>query len=586
MNEVKEKPKRNNLIITYPDIEKDRMANSTINNSSKKSSNKKRNIIIVTSSILSIFIISLFVLIMINLQSKNIFSNIYIDGINVSGLSKEEAIIKVKEEKSTFLNKSITLNCDNISLDISGKDIDANYNVEKSVDEAYSVGRYGNIISNNVSMIMSNFDRTDISCDYNYDTEKLDLILNSVTNNLPQLEQSTYAVQDDNLVITTGKPGVFIDEDAVKEKVISALQDNTENTLQIPYKVISPDAIDIEKIHNEIYKEPVDASYKTDPYEIIPHQLGVDFSISLQDAQNMIAEAKSEYIIPLVYKKPSVTTDQIGTEAFPDLLASFDTQYIQSKLGRTNNLRVATNSINGVVIMPGETFSYNKTLGPRTVAAGYQLAGVYSGGEEVEGLGGGICQISSNLYNIALMANLEIVERHNHQFLPGYVGAGRDATVAYGSLDFQFKNTRNYPIKIQAYVNNGWCGAKLYGIKENNEYEVSFVTNIISTVYPQEVYLNTSDLAEGETKVQSSGQNGCISETYKILKQNGVEVSRTKLSYDRYDAKKKVILRGTSHYEAPEPEAELEPAKTNTNTNTTSHSDNNSKKNVDNTIEN
>lgn len=100
--------------------------------------------------------------------------------------------------------------------------------------------------------------------------------------------------------------------------------------------------------------------------------------------------------------------------------------------------------------MPGETFSYNQTVGERTIAAGYKEAGAYAGGKVVQDVGGGICQTSSTLYNAALLANLEIVDRSNHQFLTSYVDASRDATVAWGSIDFQFKNTRTYPIKIEA----------------------------------------------------------------------------------------------------------------------------------------
>ncbi len=99
-------------------------------------------------------------------------------------------------------------------------------------------------------------------------------------------------------------------------------------------------------------------------------------------------------------------------------------------------------------------FSYNNTLGERTAATGYKNAKVYMAGEVVDGIGGGICQISSTLYNAVLKSNMEIVERRNHQFVTSYVPAGRDATVAYGSIDFKFKNTRKYAIKIKATVSD------------------------------------------------------------------------------------------------------------------------------------
>ena len=118
-------------------------------------------------------------------------------------------------------------------------------------------------------------------------------------------------------------------------------------------------------------------------------------------------------------------------------------------------------------MLPGETFSYNKTLGARSTKAGYKTAKVYENGAVVDGIGGGICQISSTLYNAVLKANMQTVERRNHQFITSYVPEGRDATVAYGVTDFKFKNTRKYAIKIKATASNGVATISIYGIKEN-----------------------------------------------------------------------------------------------------------------------
>jgi len=545
MNEIKEKKKMS--IISYPGIEKDLACEPYDYNSTPKKEKHfgtKKIAFIISGSILGLILLAMLIIILINLHSKTIFSNIFIDGINVSNLSKEEAISKINEEKLALLSHKLSLTYENMSTEITGNDIDATYDIQKSVDEAYSIGRYGNILSNNINMIKTNFNETDLSCDYLYNNDKLNAILTSITSKLPQLQQPSYTINDNELIITKGKSGMVIDNDLVIQNIVKALQNGSTENIQLVAKVIEPEEINLTKIHNEIYVEPVNASYKFDPYEIIPHVTGVDFAISLEEVEAMLAEDKDEYIIPLVFIEPEITTDKIGSEAFPDLLASFETTYIQSKYNRTNNLKVASNSINGVVIMPGEVFSYNQTLGPRTVEAGYKMAGVYSGGKEVEGLGGGICQISSNLYNIAVMANLEIVERYNHQFLPGYVGAGRDATVVYGALDFKFRNNRKYPIKLESSVGNGYAKVKLFGLKEDDDYQVEFSTTILSTIYPQTIYEDTTSLAPGQTQVESYGQNGCKSITYKVLKKDGVEVSRVKLSEDTYSAKNKIILRG------------------------------------------
>ena len=179
----------------------------------------------------------------------------------------------------------------------------------------------------------------------------------------------------------------------------------------------------------------------------------------------MLLEDKSEYVIPLQTLYPNVTTNMIGTEAFPDLLSTYSTRYSTRDRDRTTNLQLAASKINGTVLMPGETFSYNQVVGERTIAAGYKEAPIYVSGEVVDGLGGGICQITSTLYNAVLYANLEIVERSNHQFVPSYVTASRDATVVYGSIDFKFKNNRDYPIKLVCSVSGGIAKFDIYGLR-------------------------------------------------------------------------------------------------------------------------
>ena len=188
----------------------------------------------------------------------------------------------------------------------------------------------------------------------------------------------------------------------------------------------------------------------------------------------------------------------IGNEAFPDLLASFSTKYAASNTNRTTNLRLASNKINGYVLIPGETFSYNSVVGERTISAGYKDAAIYQNGEVVQGLGGGICQISTTLYNATLFANLEMVELHNHQFVPSYVSAGRDATVVYGVKDFKFKNSRKHAIKITCSVSGGIAKFEIWGLKEETEYDVS-------------VYANVNSRTSSYIK----------SSTYRTLKQNG-----------------------------------------------------------------
>ena len=256
-------------------------------------------------------------------------------------------------------------------------------------------------------------------------------------------------------------------------------------------------------------------------------------------------EEKDEYSITLKITKPEITINDIGTEAFPDMLSTFTTKYDRTNINRTTNLQLAINKINGVVLMPDEEFSYNKIVGERTIAAGYKDAKIYSNGEVVDGLGGGICQISSTLYNTVLLANLEITERRNHQFITSYLPAGRDATVVYGSQDFKFKNNRKYPVKIEATLNSGIAKISLYGVKEENDYTVTFETKTISAIPYKTKYIEDNSLEEGVEKIQQKGTNGLVTETYKILSLNGAVVSKTLLSKDTYNAMQRVVVKGT-----------------------------------------
>ena len=195
--------------------------------------------------------------------------------------------------------------------------------------------------------------------------------------------------------------------------------------------------------------------------------------------------------------------------------------------------------------MPGETFSYNKTVGSRTIEAGWKEGTAYISGKVVPSVGGGVCQVSSTLYNTALLANLDITERTNHTFTVDYVAASRDATVYYGSLDFCFKNSRSYPIKIVASAKNGVCKISIMGIREEIEYEVIIQSKITSYIGNTTVYKEDPTLPIGKEKVEQIGFAGCRSEGYKILKRNGKIVSQTLLSKDTYSPQEKIVRRGT-----------------------------------------
>ena len=312
------------------------------------------------------------------------------------------------------------------------------------------------------------------------------------------------------------------------------------NSIEMPTIETKAQKIDIEKIYNEVKKDPINANFTAEPFSIIAAENGLDFNISINEAKEILKERKEEYLIPLKILYPEVLNNDLPIEAFPDLLGSCNTYYGTSNSNRKNNVALATEKINGKVLMPGEEFSFNYTVGQRTPAAGFKVAAVYSGGQVTTDYGGGICQVSSTLYDAALYANLEITNRTNHGFRVGYVPDGLDATVSWGAPDFCFKNNRNYAIKIIATCDGNRVYIDIYGLKQDNDYRVELTTNYIGTIYPSTVYQSGTNREPGT--IIDSGSSGCIVEAYKLLyDQNGNLVDTIFLSRDRYNPHNRVI---------------------------------------------
>ena len=469
-------------------------------------------------------------------------------GIDVSNMSYEEAISAVNDAIEKKFSEEILLKKDDYETTINADQINATFDVESAVSKAYSIGRNGNIVTNNYSILFNLIFGNEIDCEMQYNEKELNKKIEDISAKLPgRVVQNSYYIEGEKLILVKGKEGLTIKSDELKNQIINQLESITQRNsiITIPTETVKPEEINLEKIRNEIYKEPEDAYISQKPTTVHPDVDGIDFAITIEEAQELLNEDKEEYTIPLKITQPETKLEDLGEEAFPDELGTYSTRYDPTNKNRSNNLEISAEKIDGTIVLPGETFSYNQTVGERTIAAGYKEAGAYAGGRVVQDVGGGICQTSSTLYNAVLYANLEIVERSNHQFLTSYVDAGRDATVSWGSIDFKFKNTRSYPIKIEAKVKNGVCEMSIYGIKEETEYEVVIQSDVLSYISYTTKYEEDSTLDEGEEVVEQSGYRGCTSEAYRILKLNGEVISKTLLSKDTYDPMTRIIKRGT-----------------------------------------
>lgn len=531
-------------------------------------------------SIISIVSIILFLLCFTgfaftSMTNSKIIKGIQIDGIDVSGLTKEEACQILNEKVKERQQGTITLKYKEYTKELPLEQLEIKADVEKTVEEAVKKGREGNIFKNNFTVLKRKFKKENIDLEIEINEENLAKILSDTSLELPGVvREYAYSIEEAELIITKGKDGIILND----EKMTKEIKESITNVSQafpkertIDIKEQKAKEIDIDDIYNKVHAEPQDAYIVDEPFQVVVDKDGIDFAISMEEAKNLLKEEKEEYIIPLKVTKAGITVADLGSRAFPDVLATFTTRYDAGNLNRSTNLAIACKKINNYVLQPGETFSYNQTVGKRSIENGFREAHIFTSSGVEDGLGGGICQISSTLYNTVVLANLDIVERHNHSYGAGYVDPGRDATVSYGSLDFKFKNPRKYPIKITAYINGGVATVSISGIKEENEPRVSIVATTTATIPCPVNTIEDPTMEEGKQVVTTAGMNGYRSVAYKYLYYPDGRVEKIQLSTDTYATITKVVKVGTKKVQTPvaptpTPTPSVEPTETPTQT--------------------
>lgn len=244
-----------------------------------------------------------------------------------------------------------------------------------------------------------------------------------------------------------------------------------------------------------------------------------------------------------VIEKPKIKRQDL--EVIQDKLGDFDT-YCGSGQTRVTNIKKAAEYINGTILMPGDEFSANKVMKSRNAENGYVPAGSYENGEVVDSYGGGVCQVSTTLYNAVLESELEVLERSAHSMIVSYVKPSRDAAIAEGIKDFRFKNNLEDPVYIESYVSNGNLHFNIYG-KEYRDAsrEVTYQSETTSTQEAEKKYV-VSDASLGSKKQVSNGHPGVKAQLWKIVKENGKEVSKKVINHSSYAASAIKIEVGVS----------------------------------------
>lgn len=277
---------------------------------------------------------------------------------------------------------------------------------------------------------------------------------------------TSYQEEDGQLVFTIGTAGTVTDEAALTRQILDALEAGdygSKITCPTAAGILEP--TDIEQIYQEIHSEPVNASL--DPnngYQITESARGVDFD--REAAQKALNEASegSTVSIALAYTEPEITTQDLKDNLFKDRLATHTTG-AGGSANRIINIQLAAAKCNGVILLPGEEFSFNQTVGEQTAETGFQKANATQGEKVIQAYGGGICQVSTTLFIPALYAGLDIPERWCHTYVSSYADPGMDAAVAWGDLDFRIVNDKKYPVKLEVSYENGSLTATIWGTK-------------------------------------------------------------------------------------------------------------------------
>lgn len=517
-----------------------------------------------------------------------IMDNIYAAGIDIGGMTPEGAKAALHEATDdTYTSQSIIIEFPDKTLELSPADTKASLNVELLVDAAYNLGREGSrgermsamaeakLTSKTIDLfpymtLDTGFIQTEIENFHKAYTGKLTQPTVAVEGERPSFPipegADVYVDPEDpgavdyteeahqTLIITLGTQGRDFDADALVNQVLDAYNQNVFDPIAADCTVEDPEKADLNKLVKEYCSEPTDAVIDEKDYSVKQEVWGYGFD--LVEAKKLFSAAKpgDEIRLTLHYIRPKLIKAELDATLFRDVLATADTEYYYNP-PRTNNIRLVCEAINGTILKPGEVFSFNGTVGERTEAKGYQAAAAYIGGETVDDIGGGICQVASTLYYCTLHADLEVVDRIEHMFSVDYVPLGMDATVNWGTIDYAFRNNTNYPMRIEAKAEDGYVHISFIGTDEK-DYYVEMDYEIIKTldwktVEKQMDADNEKGYVDGD--VVTYPYTGYVVDTYmyKYDKETDVLLSTTYIVRSQYDARDRVVCRIDTPTEAP-----------------------------------
>jgi vancomycin resistance protein YoaR len=438
-----------------------------------------------------------------------ILPNVYVAGIDVGGMTVDEATAVIESSLSTTEQQSVNVILPDQVLTFTPEQDTVLIDVDQAVAAAYSYGRSSTnpfAMSRAIKAAQRRRNDIDISTAVDVDTDYIRSLIDTTAQEVttPMVDSTVNADEAAHTItVTIGTPGKELDTDTLYDLVSTAFSTGDYSDISFEYTMTYPATVALDTLYAQMTTEPTDAKYNSDTGEIDAEVVGYTPSVDLDKANEQLAMAAAGETLTFTFDETpaSITKEELEPMLFRDTLASYGSVYA-SNAGRTTNLRLACEAINGTVLQPGEIFSFNDVVGERTAEKGYQEATVYVSGDSVPALGGGICQVASTIYYCCMYADLEIVEREEHMFFVTYVPGGLDATVYWGSQDFQFKNSTDYPMKIEAYLSNGKVQINLIGT-DVNHYTIEIDSNKVSTT-------NFESIVKEGTGTDQSGYTGYV----------------------------------------------------------------------------
>ncbi|NLM34785.1 MAG: hypothetical protein GX206_05040 [Clostridiales bacterium] len=400
---------------------------------------------------------------------NKIYPNIYVENIDVSGLSLDEAQDLLISNYNNFSSEKITAVYDNQEYPITFKDMNIQIDVKKTVNKAFKYGKDKNLINKYIELISKK--KKEYNLEFTYDQNAVREFVQKVKKAVDRPpKNATIRIENDTPVVVKEEEGRTVDADL-------------------------------------LYKDIID---KINKYGIGEKKVVIT-------VKNEEPTIKAEALKDVNYKVSSATT-YFSTET----------------KGRADNIALAASKLNGKIIMPGEVFSFNKETGERTLANGFKGAPVIVNSRLVDGVAGGVCQVSTTLYNAVIKLGIKSISRRNHSLAPAYIEPGFDATVSE-SIDYKFKNTSKYPLYLESIAGKGKITFNIYSNKSLTEIQYKLYTEILEVEEPK-IYYNTVDsLPSGAIKKVQAPVKGYKVKVYLIGYKNGKEISRELISKDNYE---------------------------------------------------